>query len=143
MRTHIAMLTLVLSAAFLATGCGAGDSRFTTDAGTDVTTANDQDGDTISDMDEGRGAGTDTDGDTVPDYLDEDSDGDTIPDQFEAGDYDSETPPADSDADGTPDFRDLDSDGNGVLDIDEGFGDADGDGIADYADIDNDGDNID
>ncbi len=108
-----------------------------------TTPGRDEDGDTISDEDEGCWTNTDTDGDTIPDYLDDDSDNDTIPDQLEAGDRDIWTPPADSDADGIPDFRDLDSDGNGVLDIVEGFGDADGDGMPDFADIDNDGDNLD
>ena len=89
-RTIIAMLAM--AAALAGYGCGAGDNRFEKDAVTDGPSGTDQDGDTISDMDEGRGASTDTDGDTVPDYQDEDSDGDTIPDQFEAGDYDTGTP---------------------------------------------------
>ena len=105
----------------------------------------DSDGDTISDLDEGseRGTPNDTDGDGIPDYLDDDSDGDGIPDSVEAGDALVNTRPVDSDFDGTPDFRDRDSDDNGVLDVVEGTGDVDGDGLADYRDLDNDEDFLD
>src|SRR5262245_39346926 len=51
----------------------------------------DEDGDGISDADEGRAQGVDTDGDGTPDYLDMDSDGDGIPDYREAGDADTNT----------------------------------------------------
>jgi len=136
---------MIVVVALLAVGCDAsgimlGDA--TGDA--DAPPADDQDGDGITDTDEGRYDGPiDTDGDTVPDYEDTDSDGDTISDALEAGDADPSTPPVDSDADGTPDFRDQDSDGNGVLDRDEGTVDTDGDGLGDYRDLDNDGDGID
>ncbi len=106
----------------------------------------DEDGDGITDVDEGRyepGGAIDTDGDTIPDWQDDDSDNDTIPDQMESGDSDVSTPAVDSDGDGIPDYRDSDSDGNGVLDVDEGTMDIDGDGIRDYADPDNDGDTLD
>jgi hypothetical protein len=102
----------------------------------------DADGDTISDADEGRSERVDTDGDTTPDYLDDDSDGDTIPDSIEAGDADARTPPADNDGDTIPNFRDNDSDGNGIFDAAEGLGDTDGDTVLDFADQDDDGDGI-
>ncbi|MFK7986044.1 MAG: hypothetical protein AB8I08_08430 [Sandaracinaceae bacterium] len=109
----------------------------------------DDDGDQVDDRDEigDPDSPTDTDGDGVPDYLDEDSDGDTIldvheanrdtdedgdadrveldsdrdgyPDAEEAGDSDPGTPPVDSDGDLTPDYRDSDSDGDGLSDVDE------------------------
>jgi hypothetical protein len=103
----------------------------------------DSDGDTITDLAEGRGSGVDTDGDGIPDYLDLDSDGDGIEDAVEAGDAELTTPPIDSDFDGIPDFRDLDSDGNGVPDSVEGVRDRDGDSRPDYRDLDNDGDGLD
>ncbi len=102
----------------------------------------DEDGDGISDADEGRDANVDTDGDGTPDWQDDDSDNDGIPDYREAGDTDAGTRPVDSDNDGIPDFRDLDSDGNGVPDQLEGTGDIDGDGLGDWQDPDNDGDFI-
>jgi hypothetical protein len=106
----------------------------------------DEDGDGISDKDEGRGSaqeppvGTDvnTDGVDDPDYLDTDSDNDGIPDSVELGG----PAPVDSDSDGTPDYRDTDSDDDGTGDaIEFGYGsgpapDADYDGIPDYRDAD-------
>jgi len=105
---------------------------------------NDTDRDCISDSDEGKSLGTDTDGDGTPDYLDDDSDGDTIPDNVEAGHPCDriDIPPRDSDRDAAPDFRDTDSDGNGIPDSIEGTQDRDGDGTPDFADLDNDGDNV-
>ncbi len=79
----------------------------------------DSDGDTIADLDEGVGAGTDTDSDGAPDYLDTDSDNDGAPDSREAGDGDVATTPQDSDRDGVYDFRDLDSDSDGLGDAEE------------------------
>jgi hypothetical protein len=102
----------------------------------------DEDGDGISDADEGAATNTDTDGDGTPDYQDTDSDGDGIEDYREAGDTDPGTRPVDTDNDGVPDFQDLDADGNGVLDAIEGSGDIDGDGLGDFQDTDNDGDFI-
>jgi len=105
----------------------------------------DEDGDTITDFQEGRfamGGPVDTDGDGTPDYLDTDSDGDGISDAIEAGDASVSSPPVDSDFDGTPDFRDADSDDNGILDAIEGAGDTDGDGRPAFRDWDNDGDGI-
>lgn len=106
------------------------------------TTPSDQDGDTISDADEGMASSRDTDGDGTPDYLDLDSDGDGINDADEAGDADVRTPPRDSDGDLTPDFLDLDSDNNGILDENEVASDIDMDGIANFADLDDDGDGL-
>ena len=100
----------------------------------------DLDGDTISNDDEGRLTGRDTDRDGVPDYLDVDADGDSIGDAIEAGDARLDTPPVDSDADGQPDYLDLDSDGNVLPDEVEGIGDLDVDGVPNYADLDDDGD---
>lgn len=100
----------------------------------------DEDGDSISDFDEGRASERDTDGDGTPDYLDDDSDGDGIPDAEEAGDDNPASAPIDSDGDGQPDFVDTDSDDNGILDADETPGDIDGDGRPNYADPDDDGD---
>jgi len=102
----------------------------------------DSDGDTISDIDEGKVSNADSDSDTIPDYLDSDSDNDTIPDSVEAGDSNPGTPPVDCDSDGIPNFRDIDSDNNGIFDPMEGAGDRDGDGIHDFCDNDNDGDGI-
>ena len=135
----------------------------------------DSDGDTIADIYEGRdfdgkGEHRDTDGDTVPDYLDLDSDGDTIPDSVEGmTDGCSGQEPIDSDGDMVPDFQSLDSDGNGIPDMYEGCPmegfvyigrespkkdktnpehicqnpvDTDGDTIPDYRSNDNDGDGI-
>lgn len=69
---------------------------------------------------------TDSDLDTIPDYLDLDSDNDGVSDLLEAGDEHLATPPKDFDGDGMPDFRDPDSDNDGVLDGDE---DRDGNGM--------------
>lgn len=88
----------------------------------------DSDGDTISDVDEGKDTNRDTDFDSVPDYLDSDSDGDGIPDFIEAGDSDLATPPRDTDNDQRPDYVDVDSDGDRVPDAVE---DANGNGVVD------------
>lgn len=101
----------------------------------------DDDGDTISNADEGNGL-IDTDGDGTPDSLDNDSDGDGISDAVEAGDAESRTPPIDTDGDQIPDFQDDDSDGNGIPDAIELTIDTDGDGQPNFRDTDNDGDGI-
>ena len=105
---------------------------------------------------------SDTDGDGIPDYLDEDDDGDGIPDQVEGDndadgdgtpnyldpDADGDTIPdrvegaGDADGDGTPNFLDLDSDGDTIPDQIEGAGDADGDGTPNFLDLDSDGDGL-
>ena len=102
----------------------------------------DSDGDGISDVDEGTG---DSDGDTVPDYLDLDSDGDGIPDIDETGNGD-----LDADNDGVADDL-TDSDGDGLADVfdpDQGGTpgspptDSDNDGTPDYLDMDSDDDGL-
>ncbi|MCC6811576.1 MAG: VWA domain-containing protein [Deltaproteobacteria bacterium] len=118
--------------------CTANDARPECKETTEPDT--DEDGDTISDKDEGT---IDTDGDGLADYQDTDSDDDGISDAKEAGDSRTQTSPIDTDFDGTPDFRDLDADGNGRTDKVDGTGDFDGDGIFDAADLDDDGDTID
>ncbi len=130
-------LFLCASIAALVFGCGSpGD-----DDGTNPPVG-DEDGDGISDSDEGAATSVDTDGDGTPDYQDTDSDGDGIDDYREAGDSDPGTRPLDTDGDGTPDFQDLDSDANNIPDSTEGTGDVDGDGRADFQDMDDDGDFI-
>ena len=111
--------------------------------------AADEDGDGISDENEGRAQNRDSDGDTLPDYIDDDSDGDTIPDRIEArNDNCANTKPADTDNDMIPDYLDDDSDDNGILDrIEAGADpshpiDTDGDTVPDYIDDDNDGDGL-
>ncbi|TQV80224.1 Ig-like domain-containing protein [Aliikangiella coralliicola] len=95
----------------------------------------DSDGDGIFDLEEGTG---DSDGDGIPDYLDEDSDNDGIPDSEEGN--------GDSDTDGIPDYLDtsLDEDGDGIPDALEGGAniDTDGDGTVDAFDSDSDNDGI-
>ena len=83
----------------------------------------------------------DTDGDAIPDVLDEDDDGDAISTAVELGS--DPLNPLDSDGDGTPDYLDLDSDEDGIDDALEGAGDPDGDGVASYLDDDADGNGID
>ncbi len=141
MRTTVR--SAVLLACLLFTACGGSDTPPDRPSRPDGgTVARDEDGDGITDADEGRAEGRDSDGDGTPDYLDNDSDDDGLPDSLEAGDDLASTPPIDTDADGAPDFIDTDTDGNGVLDAVEGDGDLDGDGLADYRDFDDDGDLI-
>jgi hypothetical protein len=98
----------------------------------------DTDGDNIYDRDEGAFTSTDTNLNSVPDYLDADTDGDGITDYDEAGDFDPDTPPVDTDSDGTPDFRDTDSDQDGIDDRTEHLVDSNLDGLPD-PDVDKDG----
>src|SRR5512134_783232 len=104
---------LLLLLVRLCAGCdGAGSvDAGPSDAAVDPTL--DADRDTIADGHEGA-PGRDTDGDSVPDYLDTDSDADGIADAVEAGDADPSTPPVDSDGDARPDFVDEDSDANRI-----------------------------
>ncbi len=79
----------------------------------------------------------DTDGDSIPDYLDEDSDGDGVPDFIEFGGNPNAL--ADNDGDLIPNIYDTDSDNDGLSDGDEsGFLglDSDGDGIPNEYDVD-------
>jgi len=93
---------------------------------------------------------TDTDGDTIPDYLDDDSDNDTIFDFDEAGDLDPFTDPVNTDGDLVPDFRDSDSDADGIPDAEEAGDhdpatppvDTDLDGLPDFVDTDSDADSV-
>jgi len=106
-----------------------------------------------------------TDGDSVPNYLDLDSDNDGLTDTLEGGLADADgnglvddftdadndgyddnalaNPAGIPNTDGTdgPDYLDLDSDGDGLLDIAEGgLTDADGDGLVDgFTDADGNG----
>ncbi len=98
---------------------------------TDGVFSADSDSDDILDYQEGAG---DTDGDGVPDYLDDDADGDGISDYQEGS--------TDADRDGTPNFQDEDSDGDGIDDAIELAVDTDRDGTPDYLDDDSDGDGI-
>lgn len=123
-------------------GCG-DDDRVPSDGSVlDAMPLADEDGDGISNADEGAGMDIDTDGDGTPDFRDLDSDGDGLPDALEAGDSDLTTAPNDADLDGIPDFRDLDSDNNFIPDVREGMGDADGDEILDFRDPDDDNDRV-
>ncbi|MAQ19430.1 MAG: hypothetical protein CMN30_32105 [Sandaracinus sp.] len=140
MRSKITLIGLLVFAFSFSTGCGDDDGRMMTPDG--AVRRPDDDGDTISNQDEGSTSNVDTDGDGTPDYLDADSDNDGIFDVEEAGDADTNTPPVDSDADGVPDFQDFDSDNNGIPDAREFFGDTDGDGILDFADEDDDNDGL-
>ena len=117
-------------------------------------TVPDEDGDTISDKNEGRYLlndleSVDTDGDTVPDYLDLDSDNDTIPDKIEAmnGGDPAVEPKICGDTDAFA-FRTSDADENGILDKDEVGADvnkpvdSNNDTVPDYCSPDNDGDSF-
>ncbi len=81
----------------------------------------------------------DTDGDTIPNYLDDDDDGDGVLTINEAVDDDGL--PLDTDGDLAFDYLDNDDDGDGILTQFES-GDTDGDGILNYLDDDDDGDMI-
>ena len=74
----------------------------------------DNDGDGLTNEEEGFGDGTqqDTDGDTIPDYLDEDDDNDNVKTEDE---LDDSNEIMDTDNDGTPDHLDDDDDNDGVL----------------------------
>jgi len=113
----------------------------------------DSDGDGMDDDSESTPA-TETDSDTLPDYIDIDSDNDGIQDVVEGGDGDLDTngdgvinsgdtgytdtdgdgmdddseatPVTNSDNDQVPDYQDIDSDNDGIFDVVEG-----GDGVLD------------
>jgi hypothetical protein len=134
----------VLLGALALPSCGDDETAATSN---DPSVNPDVDGDSISNVDEGIAANTNTDGDAFADYRDLDSDGDGLADAEEAGDADLATAPVDTDGDGTPDFQDLDSDGDGLDDSDEldsAFApvDTDSDTIPDHLDTDSDGDTI-
>jgi hypothetical protein len=83
----------------------------------------DSDRDGVPDGVEGTG---DTDGDGLPDLLDDDDDDDGIPTIIEGT--------ADIDGDGLPNHLDPDSDGDGIIDQIEGLDDSDCDGVPDAFD---------
>ncbi len=85
----------------------------------------------------------DTDGDTIPNYLDDDDDGDGVLTIFET--TDNEGNPTDTDGDGEVDYLDDDDDGDGISTSNEDADpnmdgnpddalDTDGDGTPDYLD---------
>ncbi len=114
----------------------------------------DQDGDGISDIDEGGGV-LDTDGDGMADSIDPDSDNDGIADIDENEDSDNDgirdseeangdNVSTDTDGDGVNDEFDLDDDNDGIVDSLEGFGllDTDNDNLPDSLDLDSDNDGL-
>lgn len=95
----------------------------------------------------------DTDGDGIPDYVDEDSDDDGVPDSTEGHDFDQDGYPdvtfigSDKDNDGLDDGYEggtqIDSDVNDEIDDPTtDLPDTDSDGIPDYRDMDDDDDGI-
>ncbi|NNE32777.1 MAG: hypothetical protein HKN40_10445 [Winogradskyella sp.] len=99
-------------------------------SGTLIVTVNieDDDNDGIPSDDEGRGTANedgefinalDSDGDGIPDYIDEDDDNDNVrtinEDDNTDGDANPFTNPRDTDGDGIPDYLDNDDDGDGTL----------------------------
>ena len=113
--------------------------------------ANDYDLDSVStnleDVNEdGNLANDDTDGDGIPNYLDNDDDGDMVLTEFEyvfdAGRSLDEISNVDTDLDGIPNYLDNDDDEDGVLTIDEDYNgnnnpmddDTNSNGIPDYLD---------
>ncbi|KAL5966783.1 Thrombospondin-3b [Taenia solium] len=85
----------------------------------------------------------DTDGDGIPDYLDEDDDNDGIPDHLDDDDDNDGIPDDEEDENmnSVPDVMEMkDSDGDGIIDLLDT--DDDNDGIPDYLDDDDDGDGI-
>lgn len=85
----------------------------------------------------------DTDGDAIPDFIDEDDDGDYVLTNVEAvNTRNPEDGYLDTDGDLIPDYLDNDDDGDGILTLDEDLNgnyiltddDSDGDNIPDYLD---------
>lgn len=93
-------------------------------AGVEDLCAQDADGDSVPDSNEGYYTSMpmysfDSDSDGTPDYLDADSDGNGIPDTTEAGTHAYCTGGVDTDGDGLADVRDDDNDNDGVSDTAE------------------------
>lgn len=141
------------------------------DVDTILVTQADADGDGVFDILEdvdgdGNLLNDDTDGDLIPNFLDDDDDGDnilTINEDFGGDgnpandDADSDGVPdylepndVDTDGDLTPNNLDIDDDGDGIISINEDrdnngsplLDDSDGDDIPDFLDMDDDNDNI-
>jgi hypothetical protein len=91
---------------------------------------------------DGNLANDDTDGDGLPNFIDNDDDGDMIItyEEYVFGKGISST--LDTDNDGIANYLDNDDDGDGILTINEGTVDTDGDLIMDYLDTDDDGDGV-
>uniref|UniRef100_UPI00397F2C4B gliding motility-associated C-terminal domain-containing protein n=1 Tax=Spongiimicrobium sp. 3-5 TaxID=3332596 RepID=UPI00397F2C4B len=121
------------------------------------TSNNDTNGNGLDDVYESGGAlglfPIDTDGDSLPDYLDNDSDNDNVPDNIEGNDYDTDGLPdvvligSDKDNDGLDDGYE----GNTAIDIDindeindplNDLPNTDNDDESDYRDTDDDDDGI-
>ena len=84
----------------------------------------DTDGDSVNDGYEASpGNAPNTDGDDLPDILDNDDDGDSVPTDDELGDDENgdgqPDDAVDTDGDNKPDYLDTDSDGDGVQDKDD------------------------
>ena len=104
----------------------------------------DSDGDGVADVFEdfngdGDLENDDTDGDDIPNYLDDDDDGDGVLTIDEAVDENGN--PVDTDGDLDVDYLDNDDDGDGLFSNFEMM-DTDGDGIMDYLENDDDNDSI-
>ncbi|QEE50830.1 T9SS type A sorting domain-containing protein [Flavobacterium alkalisoli] len=99
---------------------------------------------------DGNLANDDTDGDGLPDFIDNDDDGDLILTSEEYVFGRDVNDMYDTDGDGIPNYLDNDDDGDGILTINEEYNgnnypaddDTDEDGIPDYLDNDDDGDGI-
>lgn len=121
-----------------------GDEDGSIQADLDALDCNDDDNDGIpNNFEDFNGDGDltndDIDGDSIPNYLDDDDDGDGVLTIDEAKDVDGN--PIDTDGDGDVDYLDNDDDGDGLFSNFE-TGDTDGDGVANYLDNDDDGDDI-
>jgi len=78
----------------------------------------------------------DSDGDTIPDYIDFDDDGDGIKTANEDVDGDGNPMNDDTDGDNIPNYLDNDDDGDSILTAFESTGDTDLDTVVDYLDPD-------
>ena len=145
---HVRAIWSLLAASLLVVGCtdpfeGGSDGSVGGEGGTGdigILCADpnaDEDGDGISNGEEGCLSARDSDNDQIPDWQDFDSDDDGIYDDIEKGEKDTagkckgaKAPkngwPCDTDGDGVPDYLDIDSDGDGLLDKEE---DTNGDGL--------------
>lgn len=88
-----------------------GEATFTTTIEPD---SNDEDGDGLTNTEEGISTLLDTDEDGIPNYQDIDDDGDNVPTSSELGSL-APTTFLDTDEDETPNYLDNDDDGDGIL----------------------------